>query len=198
MATRRLVLSRLAAAAAGAALVGGCGTAAAPTVSRSARVPAGFTLYRGNGFSLAVPTDFKVAPFNIPGLPAGAATTVLTAGGSSATKANTTILLATNPNLQYTVDQVASNLRKADASNSLLTDVNTSVSPVSVAGAQQARIVTETFVNKAQAGAGLVHRTWLMVSPRRGTLIDIVVGVEPQAGGTLSPNKVFNSFRLDR
>lgn len=197
---KQLVL-RLAAAALAAALLCGCGTASKSTSTASGRVPAGFALYHGDGFSVAVPAGFQSRPANVAGLPAGGSVKVLTAGGVSPDRANEQIIAGINPNLQFTIDQVATNLREADSTDPRLGDVRTNVRAVTVDGAQGARVVTESYVARyapSQPAKGPIERTWLMVLPKPGTLIDVVVGVEPARGGKLDPNTVINSFRLGR
>ncbi len=177
----------------------GCGSSsgasrqsAAPV--RSSAPPAGFTVYHAYGFSFAAPKGLKSVAGDLQDLPAGASATTLTPQGQSPGVANTMIFAMYNPNLQYTVDQVASNLQKADATNPAETGVQTSISSTHVGGARTARIVSESYT--AENPHTLYRRTWLMVSPRPGTLIDLVVVVEPKRGGTLDPSTVIDSFRL--
>lgn len=186
------------AAAIAALVIAGCGTASKS--HGSTRVPAGFVLYRGAGFSFAVPSGFKSQADNISGLPTGSSATILTAAGLSPDKTSAQIIAMTNPHLRFTIDQVATNLRAADASDPSWSHVQTRVGAVTVAGAQEARLVTESYVtpyDASQPTSGMIHRTWLMVMPKPGTLIDVVVAVEPQHGGKLDANKVIDSFRLD-
>lgn len=185
------------AAALAALLIGGCGSASKPPAS--ARVPSGYVLYRGSGFSFAVPSGFKPQPDNVAGLPAGSAT-MLTAAGLSPGKTNAQVLVMTNSKLRFTIDQVATNLRESDSTDPSLSHVQTRVGAVTVPGAQEARLVTESYVTRydaSQPASGTFKRTWLMVMPKPGTLIDVVVAVEPQRGGNLDVNKVIGSFRLD-
>lgn len=67
-----------------------------------------------------------------------------------------------------------------------------------MAGAQDVRIVTESYVgNGGGRTRTLFRRTWLMVMPNPGLLMDLVVVNEPQRRGTLDPATVLDSFRLD-
>lgn len=194
-------VSGLIAATLAAVIVAGCGTASNPAQSASGRVPGGFVLNRGDGFSVAVPSGFRPAAAGLSGLPAGATVKMLTPGGASPGHTGAQIFTAVNPNLQFDIDQVATNLREADSTDRQLSDVHTSVRAVTVPGAQEAREVTETYVAhyvSSEPAKGPIHRSWLMVLPKPGTLIDIVVSVEPALGGKLDPSTVFNSFRLDR
>lgn len=195
------IVSRLVALAGSALIVGGCATASKPAPSRSGRVAAGYALYHGDGFSVAAPSGFKAQPAHLSGLPAGSSVKVLTAGGAPPEQANAEVFTLVNPNLQFDIDQVATNLRQADSNNPQLSDVHTSVRAVTVAGAQAARVVTESYVARyvsSQPAKGPNDRTWLMVLPKRGTLIDVVVANEPARGGNLDPTSVIDSFRLGR
>jgi hypothetical protein len=77
--------------------------------------------------------------------------------------------------------------------------VKTSISTMTVSGAEDVRIVTESYNGPVGDGTRtLFHRTWLMVLPRPGLLLDLVVVDEPQRGGMLDPATVLDSFRLSR
>ena len=80
------------------------------------------------------------------------------------------IIVATNPRLRADVDldQVATSLESADANDPSLAHVQTKVSTMTVNGAQQVRVVTESYIGPNGAHARtLFHRTWLMVMPKR-------------------------------
>ena len=205
-----------------AALAAGCGTAstststttsqtaaataaAAPTpaatTSSAATVPPGFARYQAKGFSFLAPAGLKPAPDGgIAGLPPGASAATLTPGGKRFTRSHTQIIEATNPRLRTDVnlDQVATSLQSADASDPSLKNVKTNVSTMTVDGAEQVRVVTESYngPNGPHARTNF-HRTWLMVMPRPGLLLDLVVVNEPQHGGNLNPDTVLNSFRIE-
>lgn len=203
-----------------AALAAGCGTAstttsqpaatsaaAAPTTtvasttSSASAVPPGFVRYRAKGFSFLAPAGLKPAPDGgIAGLPPGASAATLTPGGKRFTRSHTQIIEATNPRLRTDVnlDQVATSLQSADASDPSLKNVKTNVSTMTVDHAEQVRVVTETYNGPNGPHARTVfHRTWLMVMPKPGLLLDLVVVNEPQHGGNLNPDTVLNSFRID-
>jgi hypothetical protein len=189
------------AAALAAACLAGCGGGgskhtqnSASAAASSTPLPSGFARYRAYGFTFAAPSDFKVAPGSVPGLPPGASAQTLTPNGQSPGVANTIIFEGYNPNLQQTIDQVAANLRQADATNPAQTGLQTSVSSVNVPGAQAARMVTESYISDNPHT--LYKRTWLMVLPKPGLLMDLVVVTEPERGATLDPSTVLNSFRL--
>jgi hypothetical protein len=191
-----------------AILAAGCGSAASTTSSRSSdpapavaaqAIPAGFARYHGSGFTFIAPSGMKPAPDGgVSGLPPRASAVILTPGGSRVEDANVQIIEGINPALGASLDAVALSLESADKGNKAMTNVHTSVGTMTVSGAENVRTVRESYV--AEAGDGhttLFHRTWLMVSPKRGTLMDLVVVDEPQRGGTLDPATVLDSFKLD-
>jgi N-acetylmuramoyl-L-alanine amidase len=188
-----------------AILAGGCGTASTQTSSSAvhtatptppAAIPAGFARYQAQGFSFLAPGGLKPARTGgLSGLPRGASVQILTAGGRPLERTNTQIIEGVNPSVRFDIDRVATNLRAADSNNPSLKNVHTSVRAVTVAGAQAARIVSESYVTRRPTATAF-RRTWLMVSPKPGTLIDLVVVVEPGHGGTLDPSTVLRSFRL--
>jgi hypothetical protein len=179
--------------------------AAAPATTSSASpapaVPPGFARYQGNGFSFVAPSGYKPAPNGgISGLPRGATAETLTPGGESLLRASTEILVATNPRLRTDVGLgvVALSLVTSDKSDPSAKDVQTSISTMTVPDAQDVRTVTESYIGPNGPHAStLYHRSWLMVLPRPGLLMDLVVVNEPRHGGNLNPAPVLNSFRLD-
>ena len=175
-------------------------TSSAPTNSPAPPVPAGFARYQAKGFTFVAPAGLKPAPDGgIAGLPAGASAATLTPGGKRFARSNTQILEATNPRLRadVTLDQVATSLESADANDPSLGHVQTNVSTMTVDGAEQVRVVTESYVGpNGRHARTLFHRTWLMVLPKPGLLLDLVVVSEPQHGGKLNPATVLDSFRL--
>jgi hypothetical protein len=168
----------------------------------SAAIPPGFVRYRGEGFTFLAPPGFKPAPNGrIGGLPRGASAEILTPGGGRVEHTNTQIIEGFNPRLRADVslDQVATGLETADHSDRSEKDVRTNIGTMTVSGAEAVRIVTESYNGPVGDGTRTAfHRTWLMVMPRPGLLIDLVVVDEPQRGGTLNPAAVLDSFRLDR
>jgi hypothetical protein len=169
------------------------------TTAATQAIPAGFARYQGSGFSFIAPSGMKPAPDGaISGLPPRASAVTLTPGGKRVENANVQIIEGINPALRGSLDAVALSLESADAGNKAMKNVHTSISTMTVSGAENVRVVHESYV--ADAGDGhktLFHRTWLMVSPKRGTLMDLVVVDEPQRGGTLDPATVLDSFKLD-
>jgi hypothetical protein len=165
-------------------------------------IPPGFARYRARGFTFVAPAGMKPAPNGgIPGLPRGASAETLTPGGRRLENTNVQIIEGTNPRLRtdVTLDEVATSLETSDARDRALKGLHTNISTMTVNGAESVRIVTESYT--APAGhrtRTLFHRTWLMVLPRPGLLIDLVVVDEPQHGGRLNPATVLDSFRLDR
>jgi hypothetical protein len=92
---------------------------------------------------------------------------------------------------------VATSLQYADASDPAAKHVHTGISTMTVEGAEQVRIVTESYTGPNGPHARtLFHRTWLMVLAKPGLLMDLVVVNEPQHGGNLDPATVLDSFRL--
>ena len=83
----------------------------------------------------------------------------------------------------------------SDSNNPSVTHVHTAVSAVTVDGAEEARIVSESYSTRAP-NAEAFKRTWLMVVPRAGVLLDLVVVNEPGRGVNLNPATVLGSFRL--
>jgi hypothetical protein len=176
-------------------------TTAASTTGAAPTVPPGFVRYRAKGFSFLAPAGLKPAPDGgIAGLPLGASAATLTAGGKRFTRSHTQIIEATNPRLRTDVnlDQVATSLQSADASDPSLKNVKTSVSTMTVDGAEQVRVVSESYngPNGPHARTNF-RRTWLMVMPKPGLLLDLVVVNEPQHGGNLKADTVLNSFRIE-
>lgn len=171
-------------------------------MSAGTTIPPGFARYAGADFTFLAPAGFKRAPNGgIEGLPRGATAEILTRGGRRVERTNTQIIEGFNPRLRTDVDldQVATSLETADRSNPSQRNVHTSVSAMTVSGAEQVRLVSESYVGPVGDGTRtLFHRTWLMVLPRRGLLVDVVVVEEPRRGGTLDPATVLDSFRLDR
>jgi hypothetical protein len=171
-----------------------------PAGNQAGTLPAGFARYAGHGFSFAAPSGMKPAPDGaIGGLPAGASANTLTPGGRSVRRASTQIIEGFNPRLRTDVslDEVAAGLEASDEAQPTVKNLHTNVSAMTVAGAESVRIVTESYT--APTGDGtrtLFHRTWLMVLPRPGLLIDLVVVDEPQRGGALDAATVLHSFRL--
>lgn len=219
------LLTRLTAGALLAALAAGCGSAStstsaggshtaavAPPAATSATasgtstaapapaIPAGFALYQGDGFSFVAPSGLKPAPGGgISGLPRGASAETLTPGARPLAGTNTQIMEAYNPRLRTDVSlgEVATSLEAADANDPSVKDLHTSLSTMTVADAEDVRTVSESYIAADGAHAKtLFRRTWLMVMPRPGVLIDLVVIVEPRRGGTLDPATVLDSFRL--
>jgi hypothetical protein len=178
----------------------GASQASTPDPTASA-LPAGFSRYQADGFSFVAPSGMKAAPGGgISGLPKGASAATLTPGGKSLESTNTQIMEAYNPRLRSDVSlgEVATSLQAADLNDPSVMDLHTSLSTMTVAGAQDVRTVTESYIARDGAHAKTVfHRIWLMVMPRPGVLMDLVVIVEPQRGGTLDPTTVLDSFRLN-
>ena len=176
------------------------GTSSTSTTEPAPAIPAGFARYQGDGFSFVAPSGLKAAPDGgISGLPSGASAETLTSGGRSLVSTNTQIMEAYNPRLRTDVSlgEVATSLEAADANDPSVKDIHTSLSTMTVNGAEDVRTVTESYIASDGAHAKtLFHRTWLMVMPRPGVLIDLVVIVEPRRGGTLDPATVLDSFRL--
>lgn len=181
-------------------------SATAPTSTTSTAsagaAPPGFVRYREADFTFLAPRGFKPAPNGrISGLPPGASAEILTPGGGRVERTNTQIIEGFNPRLRanVTLDEVATSLETADHSDSSEKNVQTNISAMTVAGAEDVRIVTESYNGPVGDGTRtLFHRTWLMVLPRPGLLLDLVVVDEPQRGGALDPATVLDSFRLNR
>ena len=176
-------------------------TSATSTASAEA-IPPGFARYRDADFTFLAPSGFKPAPNGaISGLPRGASAQILTPGGGRVEHTGAQIIEGFNPRLRTDVslDEVALSLETADRSDRAFTDVHTNISAMTVSGAENVRIVTESYNGPVGDGTrALFHRTWLMVLPRPGLLLDLVVVDEPRRGGTLDPATVLGSFRLNR
>jgi hypothetical protein len=184
------------------ALAAGCGsgssrsTHAASATGPTGAVPAGYSVYHGYGFSFALPPGFKRVPGTTPGLPAGAWSTSFSPGGQGPGVTNTEIVAIVNTNLQYTVGQVAANLRQAESTDPKVSNLQMVQRATTVPGARAARVVNESYVAPNPHTA--YERTWLMVSPKPGMLIDLIVVLEPYRGAKLNPNDVINSFHLGK
>ena len=173
--------------------------ATTPAQAGPTAAPSGFSVFHGDGFTVAVPSNYQARAANLPGLPAGSWDRQLTAGGTADQATNAEILAMVNPHLQLSIDQVASQLRHAESTDSSLSDFHNTVRSATIPGAQQARIVTESYVSRysnTSKAKTEIERTWLMVLPKRGTLIDVVVINEPQRGGDLDVDKIIDSFHL--
>jgi hypothetical protein len=159
--------------------------------------PPGFVRYNADGFSFLAPSGLKPAPNGgVSGLPGGVSVKFLTHGGDALQLTNTQIIEGFNPKLHFDIDQVATNLRASDSNDPALTHVQTNVSAITVANAAGARIVSESYDTSGPNPVAF-KRVWLMVTPRPGVLMDLVVVVEPGRGGTLNPATVLGSLRLD-
>lgn len=164
-------------------------------IAPSASPPAGFSIYHGDGFSFAVPRGYQIQPADNPSVPLGASATTFSPAGEGSGEANAEITAVVNPNFQYTLAQAAASLGQAEASDPSVSDLHTAARDVTVPGAKEAQVINESYL--ASNPRTVYQRTWLMVYPRPGLLIDLVVVLEPDRGATLSPNTVLDSFRLD-
>ena len=182
------------------AVATGCGSSSsrsahsASAIGPTGAVPAGYSVYHGYGFTFALPPGYKRLPGSTPGLPAGAWSTSFSPAGKGPGVTNTEIVAIVNTNLQYTVGQVAANLRQAESTDPKVSNLQMAQRVVSVPGAHAARVVSESYIAPNPHTA--YERTWLMVSPKPGMLIDLIVVREPYRGGDLDPNGVINSFHL--
>lgn len=168
-----------------------------PTSIPGGTTPAGWVRYQENGFSFLAPSGFKAAPNGaVSGLPKTASVRFLTPAGKPIQKTSDQLMLGFNSKLQFDIDQVTTNLMASDSSNPSVTHVHTAVSAVTVDGAEEARVVSESYSTRAP-NAEAFKRTWLMVVPRAGVLLDLVVVNEPGRGVNLNPATVLGSFRLD-
>ncbi len=181
----------------------GCGASNSSSNSPFAgprRVPTGFSVYYGSGFSVAVPTGYEATSTAVAGAPAGSTVVRLSSAGSPPQMVNAEVLVAENPHLALSLDQVVNNLRaseRATTTRLLAFDTRT----VGIPGAREARLINESYVaplSGSQPIATTFDRTWLMVQPRPGVLLDVIAANEPGRGGTLNLNAVIHSFRLNR
>ncbi|MGO9890582.1 MAG: hypothetical protein ACLP0L_22155 [Solirubrobacteraceae bacterium] len=167
-----------------------------PTSIPGGTAPAGWVRYQENGFSFLAPSGFKPTPNGVvSGLPKTASVRFLTPAGEPIQKTSDQPMLGFNSKLQFDIDQVTTNLMASDSNNPSVTHVHTAVSAVTVDGAEEARIVSESYSTRASY-AEAFERTWLMVVPRAGVLLDLVVVNEPGRGVNLHPATVLGSFRL--
>ena len=167
-----------------------------PTSIPGGAAPAGWVRYREHGFSFLAPSGFKPAPDSgVSGLPKTASVRFLTLAGQPIQKTSDQLMLGFNSKLRFDIDQVTTNLMASDSSNPSVTHVHTAVSAVTVDGAEEARVVSESYSTRAP-NAEAFKRTWLMVVPRAGVLLDLVVVNEPGRGVNLNPATVLGSFRL--
>jgi len=167
-----------------------------PTSIPGGTAPAGWVRYHEHGFSFLAPSGFKPAPDSgVSGLPKTASVRFLTLAGQPLQKTSDQLMLGFNSKLEFDIDQVTTNLMASDSANPSVKNVHTAVSAVTVDGAEEARIVSESYSTRAPAEA--FKRWWLMVVPRAGVLLDLVVVDEPGRGINLNPATVLGSFRLD-
>ena len=168
-----------------------------PTSIPGGAAPAGWVRYHEHGFSFLAPSGFKPAPDSgVSGLPKTASVRFLTLAGQPLQKTSDQLMLGFNSKLQFDIDQVTTNLMASDSANRSVRNVHTAVSAVTVDGAEEARIVSESYSTRAP-NADAFKRWWLMVVPRAGVLLDLVVVDEPGRGVNLNPATVLGSFRLD-
>ena len=163
-------------------------------IAPSASPPAGFSIYHGDGFSFAVPRGYQIQPADNPSVPLGASATTFSPAGEGSGEANAEITAVVNPNFQYTLAQAAASLGQAEASDPSVSDLHTADREVTVPG--EGGTGDQRELPRANPRT-VYQRTWLMVYPRPGLLIDLVVVLEPKRGAMLSPNTVLDSFRLD-
>ncbi len=200
MAFRSRVPLTIALPALACALAVGCGSTSSRSSHRTSelgptgKTPAGYSVYHGYGFSFALPPGFKRVPGTTPGLPAGAWSTSFSPAGKGPGVTNTEIVAIVNTNLQYTVGQVAANLQRAESTDPAVSKLQMAQRNVAVPGARAARIISESYIAPNPRTA--YERTWLMVSPKPGLLIDLIVVREPYRGSNLNPTGVINSFHL--
>lgn len=181
-------------------LLSGCGGSSSP-FSGPSHPPAGFIAYHGSGFNLSVPARYQAEPATIPDAPKGSTVTSLTRAGASPEQANSEILIAENPHLSFTLDQVVSNLEREDQGNPSVSRARVTAVTTTVPGARAARIVTESYVapdSPSNPTRVMFDRKWLMVLIRPGVLLDVVAVNAPKLGGHLDLDTVIDSFRLGR
>ena len=193
-----LAAAGLAATALAAGVLAGCGGSSSPFAGPS-RPPVGFAVYRGSGFTVAVPPKFVAQAGKIPDQPAGSTVTNLTQGGEAVEKANAEVMILENPHLSFSLDQVVATLEREDSTNPAVSQPQFSARIASVPGARAARIVTEHYVapdSPANPKPTTFERKWLMVLVRPGVLLDVVVANAPALGGHIDADAVIDSFRL--
>jgi hypothetical protein len=168
-----------------------------PTSIPGGATPAGWVRYHEHGFSFLAPRGFELAPDRgVSGLPKTASVRFLTLAGRPIQKTSDQLMLGFNSKLQFDIAQVTTNLMASDSASPSVRNVHTAVSAVTVDGAEQARIVSESYSTRAPSPEAF-KRWWLMVVPRAGVLLDLVVVDEPGRGVNLNPATVLGSFRLD-
>ena len=192
--------ARLAAALAAAGiLAAGCGGGSSAPFSGAFQAPPGYVAYHGSGYVLAVPAQFVAKPGTVSDQPPGSTVTEITQGGNPAARAQSEILLLENPHLTFSLDEVVDNLSRADRTNASISNPQISATKVSVPGASDARVVTESYVapdSPSDPTPTRFDRKWLMVLIKPGLLLDVVVANAPKLGGHVDANAVINSFRL--
>lgn len=200
MRRRRRARALLAGALAAAGpLAAGCGSGSSSPFASSFHAPAGYTAYHGSGYVVAIPARFVAKAGTVPDQPQGSTVTEVTQDGSAAARAQSEILLLENPHLKFTLDQVVSNLERADRTNTSLSNVKISATTATVPAARGARIVTESYVapdSPSNPTPTHFDRKWLMVLVKPGLLLDVVVANAPALGGHIDANAVIDSFRL--
>jgi hypothetical protein len=181
-------------------LAGGCGGSSSP-FSGPSRPPAGFAVYHGSGFTVAVPPQFVAKAGSVPDQPAGSHVTELTQGGQAVDKANSEVMILENPHLTFSLDQVVATLEREDATNPAVSQPQFSASTATVPGARAARIITEHYVapdSPSNPKPTTFDRKWLMVLVRPGVLLDVIVANAPALGGHIDADAVIDSFRLNQ
>lgn len=176
----------------------GCGGSSSP-FSGPSRPPAGFAVYHGSGFTVAVPPQFVAKAGSVPDQPPGSTVTQLTRRGQAAAKTNSEVMILENPHLTFSLDQVVGTLEREDATNPAISQPQFSARPASVPGARAARIVTEQYIapdSPSNPKPTTFDRKWLMVLVRPGVLLDVIVANAPALGGHIDSDAVIDSFRL--
>lgn len=185
--------------AAAAVMAAGCGGGSSSPFAGAFHAPTGYTAYHGHGYVVAIPAGFAAKPSTVDDQPPGSTVMQVTKGGKPAAAAQSEILLLDNPHLNFSLDQVVSNLAEADRTNTSVSKVQFSSIKTTVPGARAARIVTESYVapdSPSNPAPTAFHRKWLMVLIRPGHLLDVVVANAPKLGGAVDEDAVIDSFRL--
>lgn len=162
--------------------------------------PAGSVRYEALGVSFLGPHGLAANREPFPGISSGIPFVRLTPGGVASATANSEVFIIVNPNPRDPLPAVVTKLQASESANRKITDLTSSAATVNVAGARDARTVTESYVSAVSSEPGSpttrFHRTFLLMITSAGKLIDMAAVTAPQRGGSLDPAAVIDSVRL--
>lgn len=178
----------------------GCGGSATSTSTTVAPSPAGSVRYEALGVSFLGPRGLSANREPFPGIPTGMPFVRLTPGGVASSAAKSEVFIIVNPHPRDPLPVVVTKLQASESANRNITKLTSSVATVNVAGARDARMLTESYVSPISSAPGSpttkFHRTFLLMTTSAGKLIDMAAVSAPERGGSLDSAAVIGSVRL--